>query len=536
MTAQPFDALDRRCLYGLVLLVALGHGLLALNTGMYWDDYVICDWLKEGNWARFYEVGDTMGNLGYTYLYWPFRLFGDPCTALKFAVLLCLLVTPCLVYLTVRESGLVDRFAAFFLAAAAVLYPGHMMTFAANIAGHFFSYLGFALAAWCTVRSESRTGKWRYAYRGIAYAAFVVSYFMPSFLAFHFGFLLVLFLATGRDHPMRFAARQGDLLLLPFAYWAAHQWINPVHGWAKEWGYNEIRLDMDRMLPIYGNLLRVVAHSWLYYIEPFVACVAILAGVIWLAQKIFPRWNVPRHAGGARGAIVALALGATWLVLAVFPYAAVGKGFGAPAIVDWSTRNQLVLQLPLAIFVLGTASLLLDRWPQWRAAALGSVLIFSIAIRIDTYLLWEAQAIKDESIRVNVARQAAKYHLLVFHDRYVIVDAGKYVNDIPLWWSYLLKHAFGDFTRFGLYERDAAHARSARRYTADDVSRIWLRDRVHPPHFDPAAPQAGVIIDRGPAAGSYGLLMPYYLARIRGPEPLQRFLSGVTTLSIFERQ
>lgn len=535
MTAQPFDALDRRCLYGLVLLTALGHGLLALNSGMYWDDYEICDWLKQHDWARLYEVGDTMGNLGYTYLYWPFRLFGDPCTGLKIAVLLCLVATACLIYLTARETGLVDRFGAFFLAAAAVLYPGHMMTFAANIAGHFFSYLAFALAAWCTVRSESRAGKRRYAYRGAAYAAFVASYFMPSFLAFHFGFLLVLFLATGRD-PLRFIARQWDLLLLPFAYWAAHEWLNPVYGWAKEWGYNEIRLDPDRILRVYGNLLRVVGHSWLYYLEPFVACAAVLAGAIWLAGRIAPRWTAPRDAGGARSALVALVLSVAWLVLAVFPYAAVGKGFGAPAFVDWSTRNQLVLQLPLAILVLGAATLVLGRWPQWRTAALGAVLILSIAIRIDTYLLWQAQAIKDESIRQNVARQAGKYHLLVFHDRYVVVDAARYINDIPLWWSYVLKHAFGDFTRFGVYERDYARARSTRRYTAEDISRIWLRDRIHPPHFDPAAPQATVIVERGPAAGTYGLLMPYYLARIHGAEPLQRFLSDVTSLSIFERQ
>lgn len=545
IVATPIDGGDRRCLAWLVLVVGVAHGLLVLNTGLYWDDYMLYDWLKERNWARLRETGETMGNLGYTYLYWPFRWFDDPAAAMKIAVFICLALTACLIYLAARETELVDRFAAFFVAAAAVIYPGHMMTFAANIAGHFLSYFAFALGAWCALRSEKRAGKSRHAYRAAAYASFVVSFFTPSFLVFHFGFLLLLFLVAGRSsspgaglagRTMGFLARQWGLLLLPFAFWIVHEWLNPVGGWAKERGYNAIRLDPDHVLPIYENLLRVIAGQWVHYLEPYLACVALLLAAIWItkrtaAAKSMP--SLPVEAGSAGAAVV---LGAAWLLLAAFSYAAVGKNFGQAEIVDWPTRNRLLLQLPLGILLLGVVNAIFGRWPACRAAALGGVLIVATAIRVHTYIVWETQAIKDESIRQNIARMAGirKYHLLAVHDRYVIVDPGWITNDIALWWSYVLKLALGDFTRIGLYERDYRRARSGARYTAEDISRLAFRDRVHPLHFDPGAPQASLMVERGPLAGGRWLMLSYYLARMRGATSLERFLSGVATITVTE--
>ena len=546
IAATPIDGQDRRWLAWLVLVVAVAHGLLVLNTGLYWDDYMLYDLLKERNWARLHETGETMGNLGYTYLYWPFRLFDDPAAAMKIAVFICLALTACLIYLAARETGPVDRFAAFFVAAAAVIYPGHMMTFAANIAGHFFSYFAFALGAWCALRSEKRAGKSRHAYRAAAYASFAVSFFTPSFLVFHFGFLLLLFLLAVRSsspgvglagRTMGFLSRQWGLLLLPFAFWIVHERLNPVRGWAKERGYNAIRLEPDHVLPIYENLLRVIAGQWLHYGTLYLACVASLLALIWLARKTAGTRSPSTIPAGAWGAGAAVALGVAWLLLAAFPYAAVGKDFGEPEFVDWSTRNRLLLQLPLGILLLGVANLLFGRWPAWRAAALGAVLIVAVTIRVDTYLVWEAQAIKDESIRHNIARLAGigKYHLLAVHDRYVIVDPGWTTNDIALWWSYVLKLALGDFTRFGVYERNYERARGGARYRAEDIARLALRSRVHPARFDPGAPQASLIVERGPLAGTRRLVIPYYLAKMQGATALKRFLSEVTTVTLIER-
>lgn len=533
---------EERIWLGAVIAVAvLAHFLLPLNTGLYWDDYMLVDWLIDANWARLYETGDTMGNLGYTYLYWPFHAFADPAAAMKIAVFVCLVLTAVMVYLAARETGLVDRLGAFFLAAASVVYPGHMMAVAVNIAGHFFCYLAFAVAAWCTLRSRNAQGPARYSYRVLAWAAFIVSFVTPSFLAFHFGFLVVLFLCSSRAgrepffaRVVRFLRSNYDLIILPFAYWLVHGQVNPVHGWAKDMGYNAIRLAPDQLLLVYRNLVTVVSSEWLEHLGLYLVWFGISLAVLALAwRRPSPVADVRRLRlkGGA-----AVALGILWLALAAFPYAAVGKGFGMPGIVDWETRNRLLLQLPLGIVILGAAGMLLAQWPRIRAAALVGALAASVALRIDAYAVWEAQAIKDESIRHHLLGNPAvrNYHLLVFHDRYQIVDPSWHGNDLVLWWSFALKLMLGDFTRFGVYDGDYERVQAARPYTATDIERLPVRDRVHPPHFDPALPQAAVLIEPGPRAGKEDIVLPYYVARLRGGAALSGFLSEVTRVTLVE--
>lgn len=542
---MSINAKDRRFLVWLLLLVSVAHGLLLLNTGLYWDDYMLVDWLKEGDWARLLETGRTMGNLGYTLMYWPFHFLGDPTWAMKLVVFICLCLTACFIYLAAFETGLLDRREAFFVAAVSVIYPGHMMTFAVNVFGHFVSYAGFAVAAWCTLRSESTTTLAPRRYRVAAWAAFILSFVTPSFLAFHFGFLLVLYLCLGlRLTPrpglsasvVHFLRRQWDLLLLPLLFWAIHRWLNPVTGWAKAIGYNEIRFERERMSLVYDNLQDVVLGQWLKYGNVYVVSFGVMLLLAWLARRRgIGAGIVPSNAKATRGKL-ALAIGIIWLVLAAFPYAAVGKDFGLPQIVDWQTRNRLLLQLPLAVILLGLADALFR--PQLKTSLLGAILMASTLVRVDNYMVWEAQAIKDESIRHNLARLPGirGYHLMTIHDKYEIVDPSWHANDAAKWWSYVLKLTFGDFTRFGIYEPDQKRASARERYTADEVSRLPFRDKAHPPYFDPSAPQAGLIVERGPLGGKRRMVVSYFLAKIRGSDALEKFLSGVTWITLVERR
>jgi hypothetical protein len=100
----------------------------------------------------------------------------------------------------------------------------------------------------------------------------------------------------------------------------------------------------------------------------------------------------------------------------------------------------------------------------------------------------------------------------------------------------VLKLTFGDFTRFGIYEPDQKRASARERYAADEVSRLPFRDKAHPPYFDPSAPQAGLIVERGPLGGKRRMVVSYFLAKIRGSDALEKFLSGVTWITLVERR
>jgi len=192
----------------------------------------------------------------------------------------------------------------------------------------------------------------------------------------------------------------------------------------------------------------------------------------------------------------------------------------------------------LAIVLLGAAGAMAARWPRARIAALSAVLVWSFALRTDTYLVWQAQAVKDEAIRQKIAAlpEARKYQVIAVHDRYDIVDPSWYGNDLVLWWSYALKMVFGDFTRFGIYEHDEKRALSLQRYVAADIDRLLLRDRVHPPAFDAAAPQVSVIVDPGPRASRRRLALDYYVARLRGEAAVRDLLGGVVSVRVIERR
>jgi len=116
------------------------------------------------------------------------------------------------------------------------------------------------------------------------------------------------------------------------------------------------------------------------------------------------------------------------------------------------------------------------------------VLVWSFALRTDTYLVWQAQAVKDEAIRQKIAAlpEARKYQVIAVHDRYDIVDPSWYGNDLVLWWSYALKMVFGDFTRFGIYEHDEKRALSLQRYVAADIDRLLLGGKARKRNVQPA--------------------------------------------------
>lgn len=523
---------ERRTLLALLSVVGLTHILLPLNTGLYLDDYMLIDQLKSRDWQRLYEVGDAMGNLGHTFLQWPFAAFPEPFAAMKTAVFVSLLLSAVFVYRTALESALVNRLGAFFVAATAVNYPAYMMTFAPNIAGYSFTYLFFSIGAWCALRAQ-RAG---IGYRVAAWLFLLASFVTQSFLVFHFGLLAFLFLASRRP-PVEFAKRNADLLALPFVFWILHETLNPVHGWAKELGYNAISFSPSVLLPVYGNLAVVVLGQWAVKWKLGAGSLLLAGTVLWLWTRRRPLAPAELAAAERRWALT-LALGVAWLALAAFPYAAVGKEFGRPGIVDWATRNRLLLQLPIAIVLLGAAGAMAARWPRARIAALCAVLVWSFALRTDTYLVWQAQAVKDEAIRQKIAAlpEARKYQVIAVHDRYDIVDPSWYGNDLVLWWSYALKMVFGDFTRFGIYEHDEKRALSLQRYVAADIDRLLLRDRVHPPAFDAAAPQVSVIVDPGPRASRRRLALDYYVARLRGEAAVRDLLGGVVSVRVIERR
>jgi len=514
----------------LVLLGAvalLAHGLLLLNDGIYWDDWLLYRHLQGHDWqtidALVHEAGMTPVNSAFLHLfaYVPGGVF-----SFKLTVFLLIVAVAWLVYLIGVQVGL-NRLTAWCVAALQMVFPGFQDWVVLATAASVFDFALFLLATLLLVRAERAALRPRLALRVAAAAIFILSFGFNSLLPLYFGSLLLLLLVARRSASLRELVRTRwlyatALILLPIAYWEVSQRLYVPSGL-----YGGVNSFSTMPSTVLSTFARFVRHG---IVEQMLQSLAVLLRPwTWLMLAAFIAilviaWRRMLNAPNPqpRLAIAGTALGFVGMGLAILPYALVGK---STAMHGWESRHDLLVGLPLAVLLVCLVSIVL---PSGRRAWLGLGLLGLVAIGfigagIEDYAALQARWATDRAVMAELRSTGGSDGFSV----YWVHDGAPGPEDFYRFyeWSAMLGNVYGDQARVGL---------DVRGYDSGFLERTqFFSDRYNLANFDPHGCQADLTVQRSRSAGTSGQVAAMYtFYRLLQPDRLDGYVRGLVTVHV----
>jgi hypothetical protein len=513
-------------LLGAVTLVA--HGMLLLNDGIYWDDWVIYPHLTGGDWssinALIHDSGMTQVNATFldAFAYLPGGVF-----SVKLAVFALIVAIAWFVYLIGLEAGL-GRLEAWLVAALATVFPGFQDWVLLVTASSVFDFALFLAATFLLLRAE-RAGPARNWLRATAVIGFVLSFSLSSLLALYLGVLFLLLLVSLRSASAGEHARSRwlyalVLVALPVAFWLASRALYAVNG---------LYLGANSFVTSPGPIATAAEH----FVGNGIAAQARQAAGALLRPWTWPAlglvlvlvalgWRRARAAAAPPSRVVAagLAVGVLSLGLAILPYAAVGK---FPSIHGWETRHDLLVGVPMAVLLVLVVRAVL---PAGRPALLGVGLLGVIAVGfvgadIQNYSALQARWADDRAVMLALHNAPASGNYSV----YWVSDGAPGPEDFYRFyeWSAMFGQVYGGQTRIGLDTRE---------YDATILTHSeYFIDRFDLASLDPRGCQADLVITNHSATTAGGTALTYTYYRLFKPAQLNTYLDGLVTVEVRAR-
>ena len=559
------SALRRLNDHHIIILVGASlvvHGLLLLNDGVYYDGWGRYIHLVDKDWTNFNLWATESGGPPITiYLHWVMGYLPSFVFCYKLVSFLSITFSAILVYLICNELRVLSRTERLFIALLSLSYPAFQLSVDLIMMPYLLRYCLFLLACFMALRLDKTNGFRQYFLRVGSLALFVLSFATESFLVFYFGFLLVLILHARRERNIppkhvftRFLPHRMDYVLLPILYWVVDRVFFPSHGFYAT--YNAISFAPSRIVSVYnasinnavyaqikGSLEILLDHRLLALLVVF----AVIA-LLWIRSTF--RGGSIRSADKKWDSYAVLLFGIVLLVLAIFPYAAVGS---EARVHGYGTRHALLVGLPMAIILVSATRLLFSRNTRYISqCSLFLLMILLLAFTLSSvtnYMSWQARWVKDRSVMVNLAELEGAEGISVFwvHDEY----QGEYnYGGQPIYlsyeWTRMFKVVWGDESRIGM--EDVHQSRLFLYYLAWG-ERSKYKERLSLSDFDPKGCQAELTIRPGPNAlgdAELSRLNPYYNpARLSAiylyhklfssEDRLTEFLHGVTSLELQPR-
>lgn len=531
------------------VIAVFSHGLLLLNDGTYFDDWILQPMLAEGGWSELQNWFSQMGLPFPPYIYWGVKLAGG---YYQGAAFLAKFFSAVLIYKICLRLAWLNRYEALGIALLSLAYPAYQVAVTFCNLTYEFYYCLFLLAAWLLLRSEQTSGSKgpRLLSRLLSLFLFFLAFNLNSLLVFYFSFLLLLFLHLKQAHQFSWLAaaktllpRHIDFILLPFVYWIGKKLFFPTYGLYQ--GYNALNLSLA---PLATHLLDFVETAGYAQVEASIArlmehpilWVITLAG-IYLAYSRFMR-KKPNTLPLTHIQIEQESRKAKWIFLygvllllsGVFAYSAVGL---SPSLSGWNTRHAILVGLPMAILIVAALR------PLWvsglyhepgdfdsRLASVligGSLLVAFTLSTINYYVGWQARAIKDRAIMTVLADAPVLKKFSVFWIDDQFPAGGERLYRFYEW-SSMFKQIWGGESRIGLqlqgYGNNPAILSGFKQYY---IKFYTLSE------FDPSGCQVGMGIARGTLQYSDAeLVRKYFELRLFNKTGLADFLHGVVHLNI----
>lgn len=410
--------------FAIGLVALLGHGLLLVNDGTYFDDWMLKPLLAEGNWSGLHQWFSEMGLPLFPYFYWGVKLAGGQ---YQVAAFLTKFFSAVLIYKICLRFNWVNRYEALGIALLNLAYPAYQVAVTYCNLIYEFYYCLFLLAAWLLLRSEQTGGSEGPGLpsRLASLFLFFIAFNLNSLLVFYFPFLLLLFLHLKQARTLSWSAaaktlppRRIDFILLPFVYWTGKKLLFPTHGQYE--GYNAINLSLTSLAT---HVLASIKTAGYAQVEASVARLTgqplwwllIMAAITLVYSRLMKHRNTPalthfQIEQESRKTKWIFSYGVLLLVSGVFAYSAVGD---TPTISGWNTRHAILVGLPMAIVIVAALRTLwvgglydepgrFDR--RLVSILIGASLIAAFTLStISYYVGWQVRAVKDRAIMTDLA-------------------------------------------------------------------------------------------------------------------------------------
>jgi len=526
------------------LWAALTHGLLLINDGVYWDGWLIHNFLMEGDWGALYRLYYQYGSPWQAYEHWFMRVLPSVKLTYRLVEFGGLLVFALALFAILNETKIISPVERFWVTLLTISYPAFQILVSQVTATNLgLSNPLLLLAVLAALKGEQFAGKTHVGYRVLSLLLFVFCFMgMDYYLVFYFGFLLFLALYARwqRSMPLKgllvYAVHRLDYALLPFFYWFVRRSLFPQQGdyaahyqigvgsasfFAAYLGFAEFMLNQAgiwllRLLsaPAFWFLLVSGAFVWLYRF-------------FWSSQRLDPV-SATVHPRSI------LLFGLALLVLAIFPFAAAeGR---VPKLYGYDIRHAMLMPLPLALILVGGMRLIFpakdDRaMSRTAAVALAVVLLGMTHTTITDYLQWQARWAKDRAViaYLDTLPAAQEYTLFWVRDEFLMEE--DYYRFYE--WAGMFKMAWGDERRAGINEAQLAGA------FQNDIGRALAYLRGFARHaylladWDPAGCQARLIVRRGDWAQSNAAIAGrYFYYKYLQPGKMNEYLSRLANVKI----
>lgn len=435
----------------IALVYALTHTLGLLNRGLFWDDWVF--WQQDK--ALVAQISRDMGST------WPTTInhlifYSDAgitfARLLSYAALLCAALL--LFGILRRLSPLSDNI-AMWSAVIFVLYPGYTARQALVMVGYALCLALFLAAVWLLVRYAPSPG---IPVRVVSALLFLLSFQTRSLLVMCALLPVVLLMVDPPEAPgvrplVKKLFSYSEQFALPFIFWAVTRvWFQPRGLYA---GYNQLGAEKIEVLP---TLWWGVVHStplsviWARVTPDLSALATTAVLLIPLLLLGWRRWSM-RHDSGD---LWRLDAGIALMVLAIVPYAAVGK---IPHFEAFDSRHQLLVPIGWGL-IIATIAKAHVRATRASSVAVGiclAVVLSSFAaVHLQSYLGYQREWLKQqaliEAFKTSPEIQGAS--TILFVDHTPEWNAGHRSESQHYEYNGMFAEAFGDQTRLGV---DRAH-------------------------------------------------------------------------------
>ena len=341
-------------IFKLFLIYFLNYFFIILNyQGIYWDDWSIYNTDKETLASTFRMAGGViLGNITF-YMHSFLQSIGNGILIYRLLVFIAFFMSGIFIYHIINNIFLKDTSSAFFITALYLVLPINSTKIALINVPATLSLFLFFYAFYLLHKNLNKITPIRIYILFL----FLISFNLNSLLVFYaiiLSYLLFSIYASidsnKNFHKILIAFKQfftkyPDFIILPLAYFFIKNVYSPSYGLYS--AYNKISFD-------YEQLTRIITESISSSIfEPIILSAKTSEQYWYITALIFVMLYAltkTRHIQNItpNRIIILFGLGSTLFILAVFPYAAVGK---LPITVGWQSRHQVLIPLGMAIIL-----------------------------------------------------------------------------------------------------------------------------------------------------------------------------------------
>lgn len=398
----------------IVVFGLLAHGILALTDYVMWDSLIIGHLVESPNlFGVLSRWASDGGRPHEAVFYLPFVGCSNVVLAGKITWIVFYILTFVILKKTLPLLFGFSRTFSFAVCAVAVVMPFYEIMGELQFVIHAFPLFLFWLAWYLCGLFAVKKPILAVIARLVSMAGLWFAFQMNSLLAFQYG-VLFLYLAhlviRSGDFSLKFIFSKLfqviDMALLPIVFWFHKKWFCPLPAgsYFESVSYNQISKDFtvyfDGFLKTFRGVFEKFASIFDTPVTAFLFIGAILIGIfIYVSLRSLQTTSVSPWSM----ILFSIFGGFLLLFLAIFPYVAVGKPYGA---FSYDSRNGILLAMPIAMILvaalLGAQQLWLEKSAPISRLAILALCCFGIIENNRNYLRLQGYGAKQDSIAMNV--------------------------------------------------------------------------------------------------------------------------------------